>query len=104
MHGIIKLTYWTVSFHPKKFKESGQICIIKFDMISPPITLYFKGDNIHLSIFSGILTIIAYLIIFICGVYYSLEFINKENPTAFFLNRYIDDAGHFPLNASSLFH
>ena len=76
----------------------------KLDMISPPITLYFKGDNIHSSIFSGILTIIAYLIIFICGVYYALEFINKENPTAFFFNRYIEDAGHFPLNASSLFH
>ena len=76
----------------------------KLDMISPPITLFFKGNNIHSSIFSGVLTIVAYLIIFVAGVYYSLEFINKENPTAFFFNRYIEDAGQFPLNASSMFH
>ena len=56
----------------------------KFDMLSPPITLYFKGDNTHPSIFSGILSIIAYAIILSFGIYYALEFINKENPTAFF--------------------
>ena len=76
----------------------------KFDMISPPITLFFNGDNKHSSIFSGILTILAYLIILIISIYYALEFINKENPTAFFFNKYIEDAGHFPLNASSIFH
>ena len=76
----------------------------KFDMISTPITLFFEGDNKHSSIFSGILTIIAYLIILIVGIYYALQFINKENPTAFFFNKYIEDAGYFPLNASSLFH
>jgi len=75
----------------------------KFDMLSPPITLYYKGDDKHPSIFSAILTIIAYTIIFIFGVYYALEFINRENPTAYFFNRYIEDAGEFPLNASSMF-
>ena len=75
----------------------------KFDMLSPPITLYYKGDDKHSSIFSGILTLIAYIIIFIFGVYYALEFINRENPTAYFFNRYIEDAGEFPLNASSMF-
>ena len=76
----------------------------KFDVISPPITLYFRGNNIHSSIFSGVLTIIVYVLIFTFGVYYALEFINKENPTAFFFNRYIEDSGQFPLNASSMFH
>ena len=76
----------------------------KFDIISPPITLYFKGDSMHSSIFSGILAIVVYLIIFIFGVYYALEFIYKTNPTAFFFNRYIEDAGLFPLNSSSIFH
>ena len=75
----------------------------KFDMLSSPITLYYKGDDKHSSIFSAILTIIAYTIIFIFGVYYALEFINRENPTAYFFNRYIEDAGEFPLNASSMF-
>ena len=76
----------------------------KFDVISPPITLYYKGDIMHSSIFSGILTIVVYIIIFIFGVYYALEFIYKKNPTAFFFNRYIEDAGIFPLNSSSMFH
>ena len=75
-----------------------------FDIISPPITLYFKGNNMHSSIFSCILTIIVYAIIFIFGVYYAIEFIGRKNPTAFFFNRFIDDSGIFPLNASSMFH
>jgi hypothetical protein len=78
--------------------------IKKFDMLSPPITLYFRGDDKHPSIFSGILTFVAYTIVFIFGVYYALEFINKENPTAYFFNRYIDDAGSYPVNASSMFN
>ena len=78
--------------------------IKKFDMLSPPITLDFRGDEKHASIFSGILTFVAYTIVFVFGVYYALEFINKENPTAYFFNRYIEDAGTFPVNASSMFH
>ena len=78
--------------------------IKKIDIISPPITLFFKGDNIHSSIFSCILTIIVYIIIFIFGINYTVEFIYKQNPTAFFMNRFIEDAGIFPLNASLMFH
>ena len=74
------------------------------NLLSPPITLYYKGENSHPSIFSAILTIIVYIIISIFGVHYGLEFINKENPTAYFFNRYIEDAGKYPLNASSIFH
>ena len=76
----------------------------KFDLISPPITLYYKGDSMHSSIFSGILTIVVHIIIFIFGIYYALEFIYKKNPTAFFFNRFTEDAGIFPLNSSSIFH
>ena len=75
----------------------------KFDMLSPPITLYYKGDDKHSSIFSAVLSIVAYTIVFTFGVYYALEFINRENPTAYFFNRYIEDAGEFPLNSSSMF-
>ena len=75
----------------------------KFDMLSPPITLYYKGDDKHQSLFSALLSIVAYIIVLIFGVYYALEFINRENPTAYFFNRYIEDAGEFPLNASSIF-
>ena len=76
----------------------------KIDMLSPPITLFFKGDNSHSSIFSGILTIVAYIIIVIFGVYYSLDFIQKKNPSVFFFDRYIEDSGEFTLNSSSIFH
>ena len=75
-----------------------------FDLLSPPITLYYKGENIHPSFFSAILSIIVYTFIFIFGVYYSLAFINKDNPTAYFFNRYIEDAGNYPINSTSLFH
>ena len=76
----------------------------KLDNLSPPITLYFKEENQHSSVFSGILTFIVYVIVFIFGVYYALEFINKESPKAYFFNRYIEDAGTFPLNSSSMFN
>ena len=78
--------------------------IKKLDMLSPPITLYFKGENQHSSIFGGILSFIAYTLVFIAGVYYALEFINKENPKAYFFNRYVIDAGTFPVNSSSMFN
>ena len=76
----------------------------KFDFISPQITLYFKGNTIHPSIFSGIVTIISYLIILAYGIFNTLSFIYKKDPKIYFFTRYIEDAGTFPLNASSMFH
>ena len=78
--------------------------IRELDFLSPKITLYFKGTYKHSSIFSGIITILSYLIILVCIVYYTLDFIDRENPTIYFFNRYIEEAGTFALNASSLFH
>jgi hypothetical protein len=76
----------------------------KLDMISPPVTLFFKGADNHPSIFAAILTIIVYVGVFAFTIYYFLGFINKTNPTAFFFDRFIEDAGIFPLDATSLFH
>ena len=78
--------------------------IKSFDMLSPPITLYFQGKRKHNSIFSAILTIISYILIFICAIYFLLEFVQRKSPTAYFFNRYIEDAGVFPVNATSMFH
>ena len=78
--------------------------IKQFDMLSPPITLNYKGESKHSSIFSAILTLIAYSIIVAAGIYYALIFINKESPTAYFFNRHVEDAGIFPVNASSMFN
>ena len=76
----------------------------KCDLFSPYITLYFKGEYRHSSIFSGILTIIAYFLIFGFSIYYTIIFVNKSNPTIYFYTRYVGDAGIFPFNSSSLFH
>ena len=76
----------------------------KCDRISPLITFSFKGNNMHSSILSGILSIIAYTITTIFGIIYALEFIKKEKPTAYFFNRFIEDAGKLTLDSSSLFH
>ena len=76
----------------------------KLDYLSPRITLYFKGNSIHPTIFSGILTIITIIIISSFGIYYFIQYINKGDKKIYFFNRYVEDAGIFPLNSSSMFH
>ncbi len=78
--------------------------IRSFDLITPKITLYFNGRKTHSSIFSGALTIIAYTLILTMSIYFSLDLIKRQNPSVFYLNRFIDDAGIFPMNSSSMFH
>ena len=78
--------------------------IKKLDLLSPPITLYYNGDNQHPTIFSAILSIIAYVGVFGFRIYYGLKFINKDDPSSYFFNRYVEDAGTYPLNSSSMFH
>lgn len=74
------------------------------DILSPPITLYFKGNSIHPSLFSGILSIISSFIIGAFAIYYIVQYINKEDKTIYYYNRYVEDAGIFPVNASMMFH
>ena len=76
----------------------------KIDTITPPITLFFRGNNKHSTIFSGILTIIIHIILIVFTVLYFLDYINKKNPSAFFFNRFINDAGTLILDYSSLLH
>ena len=78
--------------------------IRKLDFLSPAITLYYKGDNSHSSIFSGVLTIIVYSICFTFAIFYAIQFINKANPRVCYYNRYVEDAGEFPVNSSSMFN
>ena len=76
----------------------------KLDFLSPQITLYYKGEQSHSSILSGILSVIGYSICLLFAFVYAIEFINKENPQVYYYNRYIEDAGKFSLNSSSMFH
>ena len=76
----------------------------KVDMLSPRITLYYRRKNIHSSPISGILTIIAYLLIFMFTFYYMQRYLYRENPTAYFFNRFVNDAGIFPFKDSFFFN
>ena len=76
----------------------------KFDFLSPDITLFHKGDNSHSSWMSGIVSLIQAIILISCGVYFFLDFINHREPKAYFYNRFIENAGFYPINSSSFFH
>ena len=75
-----------------------------FDYLSPKITFYHKGNLSHSSIFSGILSIISVILIIIFTIYYIIDIAKRKNPNTFYINKYIEDAGEFQLNSSSLFH
>jgi len=74
------------------------------DLISPNLTLFFKGYLSHSNIFSGILTILIYLISIFSIIYFSLDIICRLNPTVYFYNKTIIDSGNFLLNSDSIFH
>ena len=76
----------------------------KCDLLSPPITLYFKGQLKHTSIFSAILSIISYISVISFAFYYIIHFLKKSNPIIYSYNRYADEKDTFPLNSSSMFH
>jgi len=76
----------------------------KVDMLSPNITLYYKQKNIHSSIISGILTIIAFIFILSFGIFHVIKYVNREYPMAYFFDRYIEDIGTFSLNDSYFFN
>ena len=76
----------------------------KFDIISPTISIYHKGSLKHSSIFSGIISIISVLFIFIIVIYYSLDMIRKTNPKIYNIESYIEDVPIFKVNYTSFFH
>ena len=75
-----------------------------FDIISPTITLYYKGDTSHPSIISGVISIIACVIILILGIIDLTNCLKKNKLTAYFFNRYVEDIGDFYINETSLFN
>ena len=77
-----------------------------FDFISPEITLFYKGSLSHSSIISGVISFISCAIIISITFFCFLGLIDREKdcPKIANNNQYIEDAGIFPLNSSSLFH
>ena len=78
----------------------------KIDFVSPEITLFYKGSLSHSSIISGIISLISLFFILSATVYYFLSLFNRERDCPKIANneQYIEDAGTFSLNSSSLFH
>lgn len=77
------------------------------DLISEDNCIFYKGSSKHRSLFGAILSIIVYTLIVICCVYFSLNTIQKLNPTSYFFKQFIEDAGTFPLDnisTQSIFH
>ena len=73
------------------------------DLLSPNISLYYKGKNTHSSNASSILSIIAIIITIIFSFIF-LQDLKRKNPSAFYYNRYTYDIIPIPFNSSGLFH
>ena len=78
--------------------------IKKLDILSPPITFYYKERLSHSSIVSGILSIITFMVIIFFAFYYSSSVFMRLNPKAYYYNTFIEDAGIFPINSTAFFH
>jgi uncharacterized phage-like protein YoqJ len=81
-----------------------KMLIKDFDYLSPSITFYHNRSLSHSSLLSGILSAISFIFIIIYSIHLFLDFINHQNPDAFYYNRFVEDAGFFPINSSSIFH
>ena len=75
----------------------------RFDWLTPPITLYYNGILEHTSIASVIMSLIGYLSSVVIGLYLSIDFFKRKNPTVFYFNRYVEDSGIYPLNSEMVF-
>ena len=64
------------------------------DILSPQITLFYKGSRTHSSIISGVLTIITFILIVSCSIYYALDLFNRQEeiPKVATFNMFIDEA------------
>ena len=78
----------------------------KIDILSPEITLFYKGSLSHSSIISGILTIIAFVIIIFFSACYATELLNRKGsiPNVSTFTLFTEDAGTIPMNSTSFFH
>ena len=74
-----------------------------FDLLSPDISLYYKGKLTHPSNLSAILSIFAIIITLIFSYIFAQD-LKRKNPSAFYYNRFIKDIIPIPFNSSGLFH
>ena len=78
--------------------------IKKLYFLSPKITFYYNGSLSHNSIVSGIISIIVVLCTINISIYYSIDIFKRNTPDSFNYKSFINDAGKFDVNTSSLLH
>jgi len=78
----------------------------KIDLLSSPISLFYKRLPLHSSFISGILTILCFVIVIIFSFCQIQSLFQRENetPISTSFTYYIEDAGTISFNPSSLFH
>ena len=75
-----------------------------FDIVSPPITLFYRSKSQHTSIPGLLISIISIVFLTVVSIIISLDFFFKRNPNAYTYKRYIEDAGTFYFNNNGIFH
>ena len=76
----------------------------KLDYFSPVITLYYKGEKRHSSIFSGIISIFFSIFLISLCTYISIDFLFKKNPASFYFKREIKNIETINLTHDYFFH
>ena len=78
--------------------------IKNFDFLSPEITLFHLGKDQHSSIFSGLVSLLLIIFGGILAVIFSLDLIERKNPTAYYSKTWEKDIGKFPLDDYRFLH
>ena len=82
-----------------KFKKITNF-LSNFDFVSPEITLFYEKKSRHSSLSSGIISVILILLIIIFTLYVSSDFLFRQNPSAYFYTRYIEEIKELTLNSN----
>ncbi len=74
------------------------------DILSPRISLYYKGLLRHSTNCSGLLSILSVFLFIFFSFDFSKEIYYRKNPTAYYYNRFIENIHPFYFNSSGIFH
>jgi hypothetical protein len=74
------------------------------DILSNNIVINYKTRPRHGNIAGGILTILIIMCSLGLSIYFSLELVQRENPKAYLVSKFIDDAGLLNFDKQGLFH